>query len=79
MLPQEIIRRKRDGHKLSAPEIAAFIEGITAGTLSEGQIGAFAMAVFLKGMSREEGDPGQEQIPKEKDVGRLPGDQNPKA
>ncbi|MGX8012079.1 thymidine phosphorylase [Mesorhizobium sp. ORM8.1] len=54
MLPQEIIRRKRDGHKLSSPEIAAFIEGLTAGAISEGQVGAFAMAVFLNGMSREE-------------------------
>jgi len=54
MLPQEIIRRKRDGHKLSAPEIAAFTEGLTAGAISEGQVGAFAMAVFLNGMSREE-------------------------
>jgi thymidine phosphorylase len=54
MLPQEIIRRKRDGHKLSADEIAAFIAGLTAGSISEGQVGAFAMAVFLNGMSREE-------------------------
>ncbi|MBZ9881309.1 thymidine phosphorylase [Mesorhizobium sp. CA10] len=54
MLPQEIIRRKRDGHRLSADEIAAFIAGLTAGTISEGQVGAFAMAVFLNGMSREE-------------------------
>jgi thymidine phosphorylase len=54
MLPQEIIRRKRDGHKLSAEEIAAFVAGLTAGTISEGQAGAFAMAVFLNGMSREE-------------------------
>lgn len=54
MLPQEIIRRKRDGHRLSSDEIAAFIAGLTAGAISEGQIGAFAMAVFLNGMSREE-------------------------
>jgi thymidine phosphorylase len=54
MLPQEIIRRKRDGHRLSATEIAAFIEGLTSGTVSEGQVGAFAMAVFLNGMSRDE-------------------------
>ncbi|RWB76087.1 MAG: thymidine phosphorylase [Mesorhizobium sp.] len=54
MLPQEIIRRKRDGHRLSSDEIAAFVAGLTAGTISEGQVGAFAMAVFLNGMSREE-------------------------
>ncbi|UCI27806.1 thymidine phosphorylase [Mesorhizobium sp. B2-8-5] len=54
MLPQEIIRRKRDGHRLSADEIAAFVAGLTAGTIAEGQVGAFAMAVFLNGMNREE-------------------------
>ncbi|RWM84377.1 MAG: thymidine phosphorylase [Mesorhizobium sp.] len=54
MLPQEIIRSKRDGQKLSPQEIASFIEGVTAGTVSDGQVGAFAMAVFFNGMSRDE-------------------------
>ncbi|WP_337268150.1 thymidine phosphorylase [Oryzifoliimicrobium ureilyticus] len=54
MLPQEIIRRKRDGEELSAGEIEGFIAAITSGGLSEAQIGAFAMAVRLKGMSRTE-------------------------
>ncbi|RWP46314.1 thymidine phosphorylase [Mesorhizobium sp.] len=54
MLPQEIIRSKRDGHKLSTQEIASFIEGVTAGTVLDGQVGAFAMAVFFNGMSRDE-------------------------
>ncbi|NKL53554.1 thymidine phosphorylase [Rhizobium leguminosarum] len=54
MIPQEIIRRKRDGDELDAAEISSFIAALTAGRLSEGQIGAFAMAVWLKGMSRTE-------------------------
>ncbi|MER8475373.1 thymidine phosphorylase [Mesorhizobium sp. M1163] len=54
MLPQEIIRRKRDGQKLSAEEISAFIEGLTARTVTDAQVGAFAMAVFFNGMSRDE-------------------------
>jgi thymidine phosphorylase len=54
MPPQEIIRRKRDGGVLSAEEIAAFIEGATRGDVSEGQIGAFVMAVYLNGMTIEE-------------------------
>jgi thymidine phosphorylase len=53
-LPQEIIRKKRDGSELSREEIEAFIEGLTTGTVGEGQAAAFAMAVFFKGMSREE-------------------------
>jgi thymidine phosphorylase len=54
VLPQEIIRRKRDGQKLTAEEIAGFIAGLTSGTVSEGQAAAFAMAVFFSGMSRDE-------------------------
>ena len=54
MLPQEIIRRKRDGKALSAQEIGAFVRGVTSGTVSEGQIAAFGMAVFFNGMSRDE-------------------------
>ena len=53
-LPQEIIRKKRDGGTLSAGEIAEFIEGLTSGRISEGQAAAFAMAVFFNGMAREE-------------------------
>ena len=54
MIPQEIIRRKRDGQELSGAEIAAFIEGLTRETVSEGQVAAFAMATFFRGMSRDE-------------------------
>ena len=54
MLPQEVIRRKRDGAALSRDEVQDFIAGLTAGAVSEGQVAAFAMAVFFKGMSREE-------------------------
>ncbi|MFP3543234.1 thymidine phosphorylase [Rhizobium sp. SIMBA_035] len=54
MIPQEIIRRKRNGETLSTEEIEAFIAALAAGRLSEGQIGAFAMAVWFKGMTRTE-------------------------
>ena len=54
MIPQEIIRRKRDGQPLAADDIAGFIKGLTSETISEGQVAAFAMAVFFQGMSREE-------------------------
>jgi thymidine phosphorylase len=54
VLPQEIIRRKRDGQKLSADEIGEFIAGLTSGAISDSQAGAFAMAVFFNGMSRDE-------------------------
>jgi thymidine phosphorylase len=54
MLPQEIIRRKRDGGVLSREEISGFIEGLSKETISEGQVAAFAMAVFFKGMTPDE-------------------------
>lgn len=54
MLPQEIIRRKRDGHALSADEIAFMVGGIADGSLGEGQIAAFAMAVFFRDMTTAE-------------------------
>src|SRR5215469_5423998 len=54
MLPQEIIRRKRDGHPLSEAEIGFFVRGIADGSIADGQVAAFAMAVFHRGMSEEE-------------------------
>jgi thymidine phosphorylase len=50
-LPQEIIRKKRDGGTLSRDEIAFFVRGITDGSVSEGQVAALAMAVYFKDMS----------------------------
>ena len=53
-LPQEAIRAKRDGAALPAPELAALARGIADGTLSDAQVGAFAMAVQWRGMTAEE-------------------------
>ena len=54
MLPQEIIRAKRDGGRLTEDEIGFFVRGITDGSISEGQVAAFAMAVFFRGLDRGE-------------------------
>src|SRR4051812_26169595 len=54
MLPNEVIRRKRDGNALSADEIAFLVGGITDGGLSDAQVGALAMALFLRGLEGEE-------------------------
>ncbi len=54
MLIAEIIRQKRDGAKLTGPEIAAMVTGISDGSASEGQVAAFAMAVFFQGMDPDE-------------------------
>ncbi|APH70452.1 thymidine phosphorylase [Aquibium oceanicum] len=54
MLPQEIIRRKRDGKALTPDEIGFFVKGLADESVTEGQVAALAMAVFFNGMSREE-------------------------
>ncbi len=53
-LTQELIAKKRDGVPLGADEIAAFIQGVTAQTVSDAQIAAFAMAVWFQGMEAGE-------------------------
>jgi thymidine phosphorylase len=53
-LPQEIIRRKRDGGTLDDDEITFFVRGLTDGSIAEGQVAAFAMAVFFRGMAMGE-------------------------
>jgi thymidine phosphorylase len=53
-LPQEAIRAKRDGGELGAEELARIVRAIADGSLSEAQVGAFAMAVMLRGMTPRE-------------------------
>jgi len=53
-LPQEVIRRKRDCKELTEEEISGFVTGLADGTISEGQVSAFAMSVFFNGMSPKE-------------------------
>ncbi|MCV9962289.1 thymidine phosphorylase [Pararhizobium sp. BT-229] len=54
MIPQEIIRHKRNGEALDKADIAAFIRGLADGSISEGQGAAFAMAVWFSGMRLDE-------------------------
>lgn len=54
MLPQEIIKKKRDGHALSTEELNEFVRGITNESVTEAQIAAFAMAVYFQDMTFDE-------------------------
>jgi len=54
MLPQEIIRKKRDKQKLSPDDIKEFVDGVAAKTVTEGQVAAFCMAVLLNKMDMDE-------------------------
>ncbi|WP_322027714.1 thymidine phosphorylase [Burkholderia sp. BCC1977] len=53
-LPQEFIRRKRDRQPLDRDGIAAFVRGVTDGSVTEGQVAAFAMAVYFNDLSVDE-------------------------
>ena len=54
MIPQEIIRKKRDGHSLTEEEIKLFVNGLTDKSFSNEQIAAMSMAIFSNGMTEEE-------------------------
>ncbi len=54
MLAQEIIRAKRDGQALNEAQINHFVRGLVDNSWSEGQVAALGMAVFLRGMGRDE-------------------------
>lgn len=54
LLPQELIRKKRDGLALSHDEISQFIDDVTDSSFSDSQIAAMMMAIFLNGMDRSE-------------------------
>ena len=53
-LPQEWIRKKRDGGTLTPEEIASFVRGVVTGEVSKAQIAAFSMAVYFQDLSVEE-------------------------
>lgn len=53
-LPAQVIRAKRNRETLDSADIRRFVEGIARAEVSEGQIGAFAMAAFLNGMTPDE-------------------------
>lgn len=55
--PSLIIKKKRDGKKLSKEEISAFIAGLSDGSptgVADYQAAAFLMAVYFSGMSLDE-------------------------
>ncbi len=52
--PAAIIRKKRDGEKLSAKEIGYLVSEYTNGNIPDYQISAFLMAAYLQGLDPEE-------------------------
>lgn len=52
--PTALIRAKRLGRRLDAPQWRSLADGIGDGSWSEGQVGAFAMAVAWRGLDARE-------------------------
>ena len=50
----DLLHKKRDGLELTNEEIQHFVREVTEQTISTAQIGAFLMAVFLRGLTRAE-------------------------
>ncbi|SFC22583.1 pyrimidine-nucleoside phosphorylase [Bacillus sp. UNCCL81] len=50
----DLIEKKRDGKTLTTEEVNFVINGFTDGSVPDYQMSAFAMAVFLKGMTEKE-------------------------
>ena len=54
MIPQHLIRKKRDGEELDGGELADFLRAYIEGRVADYQMSAFLMAVFFRGMSGAE-------------------------
>ncbi len=54
IIASEVIKKKRDGGRLSPVEITEFIKAYTEGTLPDYQMSALLMAIFLRGMDEPE-------------------------
>ncbi len=54
MNPTELIRKKRDGQKLTRDELQLLIKGYVDGSIPDYQMSAFLMATYYRGMELEE-------------------------
>jgi pyrimidine-nucleoside phosphorylase len=52
--PRSIVAAKRDGKALSPGDVRAFVEGYTAGEISDALAAAFLMAALLRGLDDDE-------------------------
>jgi pyrimidine-nucleoside phosphorylase len=48
--PLPLIRKKRDGNRLSEEELRAFVAGVSDGSIPDYQVAAMLMAMFIRGL-----------------------------
>src|ERR1700694_6190875 len=53
MRAYDLIRKKRDGGRLTAEELRYLLWGATTGGVADEQLAAFLMAVFFRGLDAE--------------------------
>ena len=54
MLPQDIIRKKRDKQVLTVQDIEDFVQGIDDWSITDGQVAAMLMAALVNGLNHDE-------------------------
>jgi pyrimidine-nucleoside phosphorylase len=54
MIVSELIKKKRDGGELNAPELEFLVAGFSRGSIPDYQISSWLMATFLRGMAIDE-------------------------
>jgi pyrimidine-nucleoside phosphorylase len=54
MIPQDLIRKKRDGARFTKSDINAFITGVCNGSWADYQVSALLMAMFINGLNQPE-------------------------
>ncbi|CAM3926012.1 thymidine phosphorylase [Rheinheimera salexigens] len=54
MIPQEIIKTKRNKQQLTAAQIQQFVRGLIDDSFSDSQVAALAMSIYLNGMDTSE-------------------------
>ncbi|MCF6093470.1 pyrimidine-nucleoside phosphorylase [Microaerobacter geothermalis] len=50
----DLIQKKKEGYPLTKEEISYFIDGFTKGEIPDYQVSALTMAIYFKGMNKEE-------------------------
>src|SRR3989338_8058822 len=76
LVPYEIIKKKRDGQKLTREEIEFMVAGFTAGRIPDYQVAAFLMAVFFRKLDDQETailTQAMQKSGKSMDLSRIPG------